>query len=207
MIDAQWLLDVARYGHILVVAIGFGTAFLADYLLLSRLTRPVDEATLSVLHLCHAVIWKAILGMWITGILLVGLRTGFVPANFTPKLIAKIGTVALLTGNAVLIGQIAMPLIRAAQGRSLLWLPTGRRATLAVVGAVSSASWLLALAMGSSKVLAASPAVVFVFLVPLGYAAAITLALAIMFSGQQGTRPGPRRAATATPVAHAFPAE
>ena len=124
-----------------------------------------------------------VIAMWITGLILIGIRTGFVLSNFSPKLISKLVTVGILTANAALISRFAMPIIRAARGRSILWLPRQTKLGLAIIGAISSASWLLALAMGSSKVLAASSASVFLVLLPLAYGTAVVLALATIGVG------------------------
>ena len=177
MTDPQLLIDLARFAHILVIAVGFGAASLADYQVLRQLARPVDDRMLHVLDLSHAVIWKVVIGMWITGLILIQIRTQFVPANFTPKLMGKLVTVAILTANSGLIGRIAMPMIRRARGQSLLSLPFGSKLVLAAIGAVSSASWMLAMAMGSSKVLAASGGGVFLVLLPVAYLAAVALAV------------------------------
>jgi hypothetical protein len=185
MLDQTLMIDLARYAHIVAVAIGFGTAFLADYHLLSRLRRPVDDSFLDSLDLYHSVVWKMLLAMWITGVILIGIRTGFVLSNFSPKLISKLVTVSVLTANAALIGHFAMPVIRAARGRSILWLPRQTKLGLAIIGAISSASWLLALAMGSSKVLAASSSSVFLVLLPLVYTTAVVLALATIGVGSK----------------------
>lgn len=215
MLDQTLIIDLARYAHILAVAIGFGTAFLADYHLLSRLRRPVSDNFLESLELYHSVVWKMIIAMWITGLILIGIRTGFVLSNFSPKLISKLVTVGILTANAALISRFAMPVIRAARGRSILWLPRQTKLGLAIIGAISSASWLLALAMGSSKVLAASSSSVFLVLLPLAYGTAVVLALATIGVGSKlikarvsWPKSGPVPAATArAQVPSPIPAE
>jgi hypothetical protein len=177
MTDFQLLIDAARLAHLLCIAIGFGAAFLADFQIVRQLGRTVDDRMLQFLDLSHAVIWKILLGMWITGLILIQIRTQFVLENFSPKLASKLIAVAILTVNSALIGRIAMPLIRSARGQSLLDLPMGDKLTLATIGAISTASWLLAMAMGSSKVLAASDWGVFMVLLPVAYLAAIALAI------------------------------
>lgn len=179
--DSQVFIDAARYAHIFTVAIGFGAAFLADYHVISRLGRPIDNNLTTTMYLCHSVIWMMVFGMWVTGLILVQIRTGFVLENFTPKLISKLVIVAILTANAFLISKIAMPLVEENRGRSLMWLPLSSKLCLAGIGAVSSASWMLALAMGSSKVLATSDWIVFAILVPFIYFAGVLMAVAIMF--------------------------
>ena len=178
--DPQVFIDAARYAHILAVAIGFGAAFLADYHIISRLGRTIDDNLTTTLNLCHSVIWKMLIAMWLTGLILVQIRTGFVLENFTPKLICKVLTVVILTGNAMLISKIAVPLVEENRGRSLMWLPLGSKLCLAGIGAISSASWMLALAMGSSKVLAASGWVVFAVLMPFVYFSGVMVAVAVM---------------------------
>ncbi|MGB5871671.1 MAG: hypothetical protein WBH04_15860, partial [Albidovulum sp.] len=109
--DMLPLTDLFRFAHILVVAIGFGAAFLADIHAMRWLGRLVDNDLLTTLHACHSLVWKALIAMWVTGIIMVFIRTGFVSDNFTPKLFSKLFTVGVLTVNAFLIGRYAMPLI------------------------------------------------------------------------------------------------
>lgn len=179
--DPQIYIDAARYAHILAVAIGFGAAFLADFHVISRLGKPIDDGLTTTMHLCHSVILVMLGAMWVTGLLLVYIRTGFDLGNFTPKLIAKLMTVAILTANAALITKFAFPLIEQNRGRSLMWLPLSAKLRLAGIGAVSSASWMMALAMGSSKVLAASGWAVFVVLMPVIYFLGVLAAVAVMY--------------------------
>jgi hypothetical protein len=167
--DMTTITDVVRFCHILSVAIGLGAAFFADIYALSRITRKVDEALLATLHTCHRIVWIALFGMWITGTAMIYVRTGFELANFSPKLFSKLFTVTLLTINALLIGQIVMPAVAASRGKSLLSLSLSRKVGMGIMGAVSSASWILALAMGVSHILAKSQWIVFIELLPAGY--------------------------------------
>ena len=104
--ESSIFIDLVRYGHLFAVAIGFGAAFMADYVVLTRLRRGISAETMGILTLCHQLIWGAVIAMWITGICLIGIRTGFAPSAFTPKLFAKLFVVTLLTGNAVIIGRL-----------------------------------------------------------------------------------------------------
>lgn len=210
--DPQVYIDAARYAHIITVAIGFGAAFMADYHIISRLGRPVDNDLTTTLHLCHSLIWKMVIGMWGTGLILIGIRTGFVFENFTPKLISKLVTVAILTVNAMLISKVAMPLVEENRGRSLMWLPLSSKLCLAGIGAVSSASWMLALAMGSSKVLAASGWIVFAILMPFVYFSGVFVAVAVMYLLHLGSqmvayKPKTREATVAPQGSVAVPTE
>jgi hypothetical protein len=111
--------------------------------------------------------------MWATGLALIYIRTGFDLAQFTPKLYSKLGVVGILTFNALLIGWVAMPMMRKSYGQAPMSLPLGRKLAGGWVASLSTASWLMALALGESKVLAASGWDVFQVIVPAGYAAAI----------------------------------
>ena len=106
----------------------------------------------------------------------------FDPALMTPKLMAKVVTVTVLTVNACAIAWVAMPILHKARGRSIAELPARTRSLLSLIGGISTASWILALAMGVSKVLAASPAATFVYLMPAAYVAA-TLGAATLLLG------------------------
>ncbi|MGY3438630.1 MULTISPECIES: hypothetical protein [unclassified Marinovum] len=159
------------------VAIGLGVAFTADFIVLSHLrsrTTPRDHATLET---CHSVVTLALVGMWASGLALIYLRTGFVWAEFSPKLLVKLLVVAVLTFNAVLIGRYALPMFRTAGARGIWALGAGQRNAAVVIGGVSTASWLFALALGSSKFLATSSATVFLCLLPLVYGTAILTAI------------------------------
>lgn len=186
--DTQIYIDLARYSHIVAVAIGFGAAFLTDMHALSRLPAPIDRPFLSALHAYHTTIWFSVIAMWITGLTLIYIRTGFDPANFTPKLMVKILTVSVLTINAALISRIVMPLMESNRGRSLMQLPFSLKLKLAMVGAVSTSSWLLALGLGTSKVLAASGWLTFAICVPVIYVGAIVVAIGALSLLHLGAR-------------------
>ena len=126
--------------------------------------------------------------MWLAGAILVFIRTGFMPENFSPEMFSKRLTVAILTTNSAAISTFAMPVVEAAVGQSLLTLPLGIKTRLAVIGAVSAASWLMAMAMGVSKVLAAGSWLVFVVAIPVVYAVTMGLAAVVMARVHLGMR-------------------
>ena len=163
------LIDSVRLLHLLCVVVGFGAAFLADYSVFRRLHRPVTRHLIEQLSVLHNVVWAGLIGMWITGLALIFIRTGFVVEAFSPKLFTKLGVVTVLTANAVLIGRLAMPMLRDAYGQAPLDLPLMQKLRGAWLASLSTVSWVLALALGSSKVLAASGWGMFACLVPCGY--------------------------------------
>jgi hypothetical protein len=188
--DPLAVTDVFRFSHILVVAIGFGAAALADIHTITRIHRKVDDALLTTLHACHRLVWATLVLMWLTGAVMVFIRTGFDLANFTPKLFSKLITVGILTANAVLISNYAMPVLMANCGKSILMLPLTVKLRLAGLGAVSAASWLLAMAIGVSKVLAASGWLVFIAVLPGFYIFSTLLAGLVIFLIHVGVNVG-----------------
>ncbi len=171
--EPQIYIDLARYAHILAVAVGFGAAFLTDLHVLSRMGKVIDDAFIATIHSYHRIITYSVVLMWVTGLVMIYIRTGFDPANFTPKLITKLVIVTVLSINAGIIAKVLMPMINNCRGQSLLWLPVGTQVWLAVIGAISTSSWMLALLLGTSKFLAGSGQIVFLILVPVVYGAAL----------------------------------
>lgn len=201
--EAQIYIDLASYAHILAVAIGFGAAFLTDMLVLARLGQKVDQSFLTTLRNYHGIISFSVMAMWITGLIMIYIRAGFDFANFSPKLIAKIVIVTVLTVNAQIIGNVFMPMIEGSVGKSLLWLPVGTQIKLAGIGATSTASWMLALVLGSSKVPAASGPMVFVLRLPVVYGGALVLAavaVKLLHSVGKSVVPQRRSVATSSPL-------
>lgn len=189
------VIDAIRYLHLLAVAIGLGAAFFADLSVLRHLRRPVTQDLLELLAACHRVVWAGLIGMWITGIALIYVRTGFDMSAFTPKLFNKLIVVTVLTCVALAMGRIAMPMLAQHLGERPLVLPLVSKLKGGVLVAISGASWLMALAMGESKVLAASGWEVFRILVPQAYGGAVVAAILVVLAHHVGTQMGRRRRA------------
>ncbi len=179
------LTDAVRFVHILCVTVGIGTSFFADLTAISRLNGRIDAAMIATLRTCHRLIWVALLGMWLTGLGLIYIRTGFILENFSPKLFSKLGVVSVLTINALMIGAIAMPVLRAHLDRPVFSLSLGQLLSLSLMAGVSTASWLLALAMGTSKVLAQSGWSVFIEIVPLAYLTGVAISCVVVLLMQR----------------------
>lgn len=169
--------DGARYVHLLAVAIGLGASFFADFSVLRALRGVVTQPFLDILHRCHRLVWVALFGMWVSGIVLIYLRTGFVWENVSPKLMDKVFVVSVLTLNALAISTVAMRRVQNCLGSRILDLPMRTKFPMAIIAGVSTTSWLLALALGSSKVLAASSASLLVPLTFWAYAICVAVSL------------------------------
>jgi hypothetical protein len=146
--DLTLLNDAARAVHLLGLAIGFGVAIVADMSAARLFIRPLDPREIETLHRFHRMVTLGLVLFWTSGLVLLWLRTGLQFQNFSPKLLTKLGVVVLLTANAVLIGRIGLPVIHGMQGSRFGALPTGTRVRMASLGALSTAGWISALALG-----------------------------------------------------------
>jgi hypothetical protein len=141
--------DLVRFGHLVGLALGLGLAVYADSRFLRSLTEPFDPLRLAELRRTHVFVSVALAILWASGILLLAIRTGLDPDRITPKLLAKLAVVTAMTVNARLIATVALPLLHRAGGTSFCRLRPGQRLRLAAIGAVSAASWLSALLLGT----------------------------------------------------------
>ena len=146
--DLTLVNDGARAVHLLGLALGFGVGLLADLSAARMVVRPLEDRELRNLEEFHKIVTFGLVLLWASGIVLLWLRTGFDPSQFTPKLITKIGVVLLLTINAVAIGRIGMPTLQEFGTRRFGEMPLTHRAQLASLATISAACWVSALALG-----------------------------------------------------------
>ncbi len=147
------LIDLVTFGHLAAMAAGCGAVIFADTVILRRIAQPLTQAQVVIIDHAHEVICVALGLLWLTGLALIGLKVGFVPADFSPKLIAKLGTVSVLTITAHMMARFALPYLRANVGRRPVDAPLIEQCQLALCVAMSVAGWATALMLGSSKLL------------------------------------------------------
>ncbi|MEM8851493.1 MAG: hypothetical protein AAGE03_15860 [Pseudomonadota bacterium] len=176
--------DMLRIAHLFAVVLAMGAAFYADWRMFNGVQKPVSARDLTAFDDLHHFVLGSMALVWVTGIALIWLRTGFVLADFSPKLFAKLLTVTLLSVNAVVIGKLALPLMRDQAGSVPLHFPIAQKLTLGAVAAMSTASWLLALSLGASKVLAVSGWDVLAPVLSGTYLSALTVAFAAALGSQ-----------------------
>ena len=179
--DTTLINDLIRYGHLLCVAAAMGSAFFADWTVLRSLNRPISFQLIDNLSSQHRFVARLFVAVWVTGAIYIWWLTGFQAAELSPKLISKVGTVTILSLNAFAIGGIALPLMQRNMGCSFLDLRLRDKLTLATAGAVSTTSWLLAAALGTSQWLALGGWAVLTPLVMLSYSAGICAAFFVTF--------------------------
>jgi len=146
--DLTLVNDAARAVHLLGLALGFGVAIIADLSAARTLVRPLSLSEVETLERYHRMVAIGLALFWASGLVLLWLRTGFDLANFSPKLMTKLGVVALLTVNAVLIGRIGLPAMYDWQGARFGALPIMERLRLGALAGMSGAGWISAMALG-----------------------------------------------------------
>ncbi len=146
--DPTTINDAARAIHLLGLALGFGVAIMADLKATRMLIRPLDAREIDTLHAYHRTVALGLALFWASGLVLIWLRTGFQPENFSPKLLAKLGIVTLLTVNAIMIGRIGLAALDRWYGFRFGAIPFADRARLSALAGLSGAGWISALTLG-----------------------------------------------------------
>lgn len=147
------LVDAIRALHLLCFAAGMGIAVFFDWRTMQSLNLQISQEDLGVLNEIHSWITMAFGGLWITGIVLVYIRTGFELGNFSPKLITKLTVMTLMLLNAHAIARYVLPVFAENVGRSMIELPYGKLAGMSQCAINSICFWIAGLTLGSSVVL------------------------------------------------------
>lgn len=187
------LIDAATFTHLGAMAAGLGAVIFADTTILKRVTRPTTPSQIAVIDHAHGVISIALVFLWLSGLALVGLKAGFQPANVSPKLIAKLGTVSVLSLTAITMARFALPYLRENVGQRLIDASLVEQCQLALCVGMSAAGWGTALLLGSSNILKVGGNEVMTIAAGMhGLAAAGALAMAVSVYALQrnGDRPG-----------------
>jgi len=153
----ELFLDLVRVLHFLGFAVGIGAAVFLEGLVLSRARVAIEEEELALIEHGHRLILIALGVLWLSGLALIGLRTGFDPALITGKMQMKMWVVAALTANAFVIAWVATPILRDALYRSLADMHDVSLAMIGGAAGLSAAGWLSALMLGAVSHLATMP--------------------------------------------------
>ena len=140
--------------HILALALGLGSALLADWIVLRKLAFGTvsQKAAGQLIDLSRAVGAGLVL-IWITGALLVTDNALNAPASImNQKVWAKLAIVGTLTLNAVLLHAVVMPMVKRRVGQPLFEAAFDRLAmTSTLLGAVSAVSWVFSAYLGVAR--------------------------------------------------------
>jgi hypothetical protein len=204
--DVQLLIDLVRFFHFGGLAVGIGLGLFLDWRFVSTVARPVGPAFLDEIRTAHRFIACALVVLWTSGIYLLDARTHFDPAAFSPKLLAKIAVVTVLTANAFAIRYAVVPVLERQRGRAFAALPLGQRLALAWIGAISAGSWLSAFGLGIFAALKTWEAVPLALGLGAVYGGALAAATSLALWAPRLRASAPHRAA-AGPVPGNVPAE
>lgn len=151
------VLDALRAAHLTLFAAGMGTCLFHDYLTFRGMADPITKGEIASIEKLHNWIRCAFAGLWVTGLMLVYVRTSFDLANFSPKLWAKLGLMGFMSLNAVLIGIYVLPMLRRNIGKPLLNIPTRDLRTSTQIAMMSMFGWTSGMLLGSSTYLKTAP--------------------------------------------------
>lgn len=146
-------IDIVQIVHLFAMGIAIGTVAFADYSMLRRVYEPIRPGWARFLGRIHVFLLVAFMATWVTGLVLIWARTGFDPANFTPKLWVKLAVVTGLLGTAFGIRRIVVPRIIRGAGGTMLDLPWPSKKIIGVFAGLSLAGWSSALILGASDLL------------------------------------------------------
>ncbi|MBC8058563.1 MAG: hypothetical protein H7Y61_18490 [Rhizobiales bacterium] len=149
MDELTWIRQALLVVHAGAFAFAFSTVLREDWALVR--TRQIDIASLAR---AARTLTRALIALWATGLALMALQLGFDAGAVleSPKLAAKLLVVSALTFNGMALHALVFPRLLVRPGDGPVVLPT--RAV--VLGAVSTASWLVASFIGLSRMVAPS---------------------------------------------------
>lgn len=129
--------------HVVAVAIAVGLVFWQDLALLT--SRRLNSMQF---QLASTRITRALIVLWLTGLIIIGLDTGFDIGVLAarPKIQAKVLVVTLLSLNGWALHRIAFPALMGMQTKL-----AGAPAVIAVLGAISTISWAYAIFLGVAR--------------------------------------------------------
>ncbi len=149
----QAYIDILRGLHLTCFAAGMGPALYFDFRTFQTLRDPVTTVDVQGLERIHIWICAAFVGLWITGVALIYIRTAFDPAALTPKLWLKLGLMTVMIWNARLIGTYVIPAVEKNMGQPMTALPKRQLVIATQIAVFSMFCWTSGLMLGSSVVL------------------------------------------------------
>lgn len=147
------LIDTARFTHFIGFALGIGAGSFADFSILRKINTDITTCDLGNLETVHKIVWTGLGLLWASGFIILYAQTGFIPSQFSPKLITKLAIVAILTGNAFMLGFWAMPILKKNVNRPYIAFSLEHKTVLSLLASISICSWISGLILGVFSVL------------------------------------------------------
>lgn len=151
------LLDALRAAHLTLFAAGMGTCLFHDFLTFRSMADPITKSEIASIETLHNWIRFAFAGLWVTGLILVYVRTSFDLTNFSPKLWTKLGLMAVMSLNALMVGIYILPMLRRNLGKCMLDITPRDLRTATQIAMVSMFGWTSGMILGSSTYLKTAP--------------------------------------------------
>jgi len=191
--DLSWMVvyvDTVRLAHLIAIILGLGSVIQLALSAPRILSEGISRSVLDLIDRAHGRIVLALAVLWVSGLALVQIRTGFDPSATSPKLVTKLVVVTVLTVDAVLMAWLVKPAIAEARGSALQDLSWAKTAVIANCVALSGASWTYALVLGASSVLktAEPPVLIAAGLIIYGSAYAAVFTAAALLKRPAGGR-------------------
>jgi hypothetical protein len=203
-LEQAFVEHIVRSVHIAVLASSFLLVVTADFTASKSTLRNLGPDDFKRLHRNHNALTWALLLFWLTGAFLIWAGTQFDVSQFTPKLIAKLIVVSILTVNAWVIGRVLLPFMEANSNATFGDFPFADRLRLTLCGAASSASWLSAFCLGALQHLrTATPQELIDFICPIYAGLGLLGVLFAIASGNRKPKATPEPVASEQPVAPA----
>lgn len=138
---------MAIYLHVLALAIAAVAVAFGDFAIFAR-----ERIDMKMLGKAASVATLALVVLWITGLGVIAMDTGFDTELLAtkPKLLAKLSVVTVLTVNSLALHLLAFPRMAVPQAD-----PQQAAVLPVVFGAISATSWLYAAFVGIAKPVAA----------------------------------------------------
>ena len=135
--------------HFVLAAFALVTVVRLDFIILGTYTLPVSPDFLSRIKRAQGVMILYLLGLWVTGLLLVVYGAFFQPEFlFNQKLWCKLAVVVVLTLNGGLVHRLSK---HVEVNKSFSEFSAFMGTQLCAVGAISSVSWLWACFLGVAR--------------------------------------------------------
>jgi hypothetical protein len=161
------------FGHIIVFALALATIIKEDVRLLRA--RRIDPASL---YATAKLVKWLLLALWVTGVPMLVMNIGTDVSRLlgNPKLLAKLIVVGALTVNGIVLHRVAFPLLTGKVRN-----PNKAATVAAILGAVSTTSWLYASFVAVSRIVASYFSLYdFVLLYLLALAIAVSFAILVV---------------------------
>jgi hypothetical protein len=151
LIEPTFLKAIIRLFHFIGLALGLGTATFLDLMLLRfMMWGDITHSQAQAFQFGTKVVTAGLLVLWITGLLFLIFYWAFDPGKLAnPKIWAKLSVVGVLTGNAIYLHAVVLPIVERQISRALFVGTTmPERLMMVLGGTVSAVSWYVPVALG-----------------------------------------------------------